>query len=208
MDILINVICALGGAIIGSWFGHQYTIKLSKEKSIKQKKALLGEVNIINQDFTNWLMVLMQEYKKPLRKSYSGPPKIYTQLIDNLIIELSGTSEILSVDQRNLLVGLQSKQELIAQKDRARDKYVNQFITASDDELTIIDKNDISKSIKFWTAHLLQEAVDIIFHTSKFEVERDSFTLNHYKDEERAKVICARNNFPYEEKFWLEVLAY
>ncbi|HHF3145224.1 TPA: hypothetical protein ACPJ10_001640 [Vibrio diabolicus] len=208
MGTLINIICALSGAIVGSWFGHQYTIRLSKEKSQKQKKALVSEVNIINQDFTDWLVTLMEEYKKPLRESYSGPPRIYTQLIDNLIIELSGTDEILSVDQRNLLVGLQSKKELIAQKDRARDKYVNRFITASDGELTDVDETDITKGIQFWTALLLQEAVDIVFHTSKFEVERDSFTLNHYNDEERVKVICARNNFPYEEKFWMAVLAY
>ncbi|SYZ83242.1 Uncharacterised protein [Vibrio paracholerae] len=42
--MLVNIICALVGAIFGSWIGHLFTIKLYREKTTKQKKALYEEV--------------------------------------------------------------------------------------------------------------------------------------------------------------------
>lgn len=61
-----------------------------------KKKALYNEVLIIQTEFVNYLKPLIDEFNEPLRQKYFGPPVIYTRLIENLMVELSGTDEKLA----------------------------------------------------------------------------------------------------------------
>ena len=204
MNIFINIICALGGAIFGSWIGHRFTIKLYKEKALNQKEALSKEVYLIHDDFISWLKILIDEFGSPLRESYSGPPFIYTQLIENLIVELSGTHQIVSLDQRNLLIGLKRKNEELLEKDGKRDKYANRWLLKSA-ELNKVEKLRTKQGVKFWTAHLLSEVIDIVFHTSKFIEEKDNFMFKEYGLEVKINIVCQYSGIDYNPEFWSEV---
>ncbi|WP_426360358.1 hypothetical protein ACPUVO_09135 [Pseudocolwellia sp. HL-MZ19] len=46
--MLLNIICALFGALSGAWIGHEFTMRLFKQKAKKQLLALNNEISIIN----------------------------------------------------------------------------------------------------------------------------------------------------------------
>lgn len=204
MDILINIICALAGAIFGSWAGHKFTIKLYKDKAFNQKKALAEEVHLIHNDFISWLKILIDEFSNPLRESYSGPPFIYTQLIENLVVELSGTDLVVSSEQRKLFIGLKRKNQALMEKSDQRDKHAKRWLLESD-RLDKVEEHRTKKGIEFWTAHSLNEVVDIIFHTSKFIEEKDNFMFREYEAEDKIKIVCHYSSMKYDPKFWSEV---
>ncbi|WP_171314300.1 hypothetical protein [Vibrio splendidus] len=204
MNILINIICALSGAVFGAWFGHKFTVKLSRDKAIKQKQALYEEINIIHSNFLTWLKELISEFDTPLRESYSGPPSIYTQLIESLIVELSETDEIVSSEQRKLFIGLKSKNKALIDKDKKRDKFVNRWLLESE-TLDQADKYKTKQGIEFWTAHLLLEVIDIVFHTSQFVEENDNFMFRDYSIEQKIMIVCQYSCIGYDESFWSRV---
>jgi len=205
VDILINITCALFGAILGSYAGYKYTVKLSNDKTENQRNALFNEISIINDDFVDWFKALTDEYNTPLRKSYSGPPLIYTQLIENLIVELSGTNRLLSLDQRRFLIGLKNKNEALLKKDKERDVHSNRWLLESN-KLTKLNKLKIKQSIEFWTAHLLQESIDLAFYTAKYLDCKENFIFGEYSMNDKIIELCRYADINYNQDFWNGVI--
>ncbi|MGC7893633.1 hypothetical protein [Vibrio anguillarum] len=205
MDILFNIIFALSGAVLGSILGHRFTIGLSKDKATQQKKALYNEVFIIQTEFVNYLKPLMDEFNEPLRQKYFGPPLIYTRLIENLMVELSGSDEIISIEQRKFLVRIGHKDKALSKKDNSRSAFVERWLI-SNGNLDFSEKLSTEQSIQFWTAHLLREVVDIIFHASKFLEEKDNFMFREYSLEQKIIVVCKYSDIAYESSFWTKVI--
>ncbi|EGR5064159.1 hypothetical protein C1E47_19515 [Vibrio cholerae] len=202
--MLVNIICALVGAIFGSWIGHLFTIKLYREKTTKQKKALYEEVSIIKADFLSCIKSLMDEFSNPLRDKYHGVPLIYTQLIENLIVELSSTDEILSTDQRVLLVRIANKNKSLSEKYSERDEFVDRWLRDGN-ELDASERQKIKKGIEFWTAQILIEVIDIIFHTAKFLEEKDNFKFGKYSLDMKINVVCQYGEITFDDSFWNKI---
>lgn len=205
MDILINTITALGVAIIGVWLSYKLVVKFSEDKAIKQKKAIIVEVSLVHKQFINWLKILINEFNEPLQEKYSGAPFISTQLIENLIAELSGTDQIVSEDLRQLMIGLRSKNEVLANIEKERNKYIKIWLCESE-SIEWDEKHKTKQSIEFYTAHLLKEVIDITFHTSKFKEEKYSFQFRNYSIEDKISVVCKYCDIGYEESFWSKVI--
>lgn len=205
MSYLINIACALGGALFGSWIGHKFTISLFKSRTQKQKKALYDEIQIINEDYINWLMILVDEFNDPLKHCYSGAPLIHTKLLDNLVVELSSTDEMLSKSQRRLLVGLSNKNRAISIKESQRDVNINDWLTKGE-QLEKTERLKTSQSIEFWTAHLLREVIEIIFYTSKLSEENNNFIFGTYELIEQIKAVCKYSNLEFDSLFWKKVI--
>ncbi|XPF94289.1 hypothetical protein ACM9HF_20110 [Colwellia sp. RE-S-Sl-9] len=205
MSYMINIVCALGGALFGSWIGHKFTISFFNSRTKKQKIALYDEVQIINEDYINWLNILIDEFNEPLKDSYSGAPFIHTKLLDNLVVELSSTDEMLTKNQRRLLVGLSNKNRALAVKDNERDLCINDLRTKSD-QLDDRERFRATKNIEFWTAHLLREVIEIIFYTSKLNEESNNFIFGKYEIIEQIKAVCKYSNLDFDEQFWQKVI--
>lgn len=201
MNIFINIISALGGALFGSWMGYKYTISIFNDRTKKQKAALYEEVLIINEDYINWLKILVNEFNDPLRDSYSGAPFIYMQLIENLVVELSGTDEILSKSQRRLLARLSNKNHELAFFDKKREIHINKWL--NDENLEKSEKIKASKTIAFWTAMLLREVIDIIFYTAKFRKNSNNFITD--TTIKKIDAVCKYANIDFDKIFWGKV---
>ncbi|WP_217533093.1 hypothetical protein [Vibrio metschnikovii] len=204
MDIF-NIVFALIGAVVGAILGHHFTIKLSKNRAAQQKKALYNEVLIIQTEFVNYLKPLIDEFNEPLRQKYFGPPVIYTRLIENLMVELSGTDEIISIEQRKFLVRIGHKDKALSKKDTSRSEFIERWLVKNS-SLDVSEKLSTEQSIQFWTAHLLREVVDIIFHASKFLEEKDNFMFREYSLEQKIIAVCKYSDITYKSSFWTKVI--
>lgn len=205
VSLILNITYAFGGALFGSWMGHKFTIKQLELRTKKQRSSLYDELQIINEDYIGWLKILVNEFNDPLRNCYIGAPIINTKLLNNLIVELSSTDEMLSKDQRRLIARLGDKNRVIEVKDNKRDVFINDFLTKSH-ELEEHERWEIIQNIEFWTAQLLREATDIIFYTSKLDEERNNFIFGKYEVIEQIRVVCKYCELDFDDDFWKKVI--
>lgn len=164
------------GALIGVLLGHRLAVSLFRERSKALEKAFYNEFSIIKDDFLSWFPALLEEYRSPLKQSYSGPAPLDLKLIDNLVIELAGTDKMISPDQRMLVSRLERTIERIKQKDEARDVYVKQWLE-NEEELNSSERQHISSHISFITAQLLVDVSQGIYFLDKVLSERNKFII-------------------------------
>ncbi|WP_434927372.1 hypothetical protein [Shewanella sp. HL-SH2] len=158
-----------------------------------------------NENYINWLKRLVDEFSVPLKTSYTGAPFIHTELINNLVVELSSTDEMLSKNQRRLLVGLNDKNQALAVNDNKRDVYINDW-NIRGHQFEKSEEIKTSQNIEFWTAQILREVVEIIFYTSKFNEENSNFIFGEYDIIEQIKAVCKYSSLDYDESFWKKVI--
>ncbi|WP_426360357.1 hypothetical protein ACPUVO_09130 [Pseudocolwellia sp. HL-MZ19] len=126
-------------------------------------------------------------------------------MIDNLMVELSGTDEALSKNQRVFLMRIHRKNNRITTKDNSRCEYSDQWLTHVK-PYSANDKNLLKQSIEFYTAHLLLEAVETIFYTAKFLECGNSFIFSQDSVKEKIEAVCKYTGSDYDEKLWGNVL--
>jgi hypothetical protein len=165
------------GALIGVFLGHRLAVSLFRERSKALENAFYNDFYILKDDLISWFPALLEEYRGPLKLSYSGPAPLDLKLIENLIVELAGTDRMISPDQRRLVSRMERSIEGIKKKDKTRDIYIKRWLE-NEEELNGSEKHDISSHISFITAQLLVDVSQGIYFLDKVLSERKKFAIS------------------------------
>jgi hypothetical protein len=195
---LIGIFGALISAICGGFVGHKLTIKLFAERSQLQKQAFWREFQLLKEIYSTHISELIDDYENPLKNSYSGIPKFDMSIIDSLSTELCASTEVLNFEQRQLIIRLKSLLPKIIDISVERDVVIQEWFTNE-------NKTDAYQPIRFYTAQLLLDAIQVIFYTCKIAEEKQNFTFGNYSIQEHAEVTCRICNIKYNKDFWVAV---
>ena len=190
-----NIISILS-VLVGAYLGHYFTVRQFNERSKKQKIALYNEVSIINEDYIGCFKNLIGDFQKPLKNGYSGVPFVSTRIIDNLMVELSSSKEVLSKDQRALLMKLERMHLHLVSIQKEKDVHVHAYL------------NEESKpfvEIKYRAAEQLVHIVEVIFYISKMLEERENFMFSHHKKIDMIHATCKVADINFDKSLWESV---
>lgn len=163
----IALVAAVIGAVVGGIYGHVFTLKLYRERANSIENGLFHEVELIKEYFESWLAVLLDEYRKPVRETFSGTEGYDTGCLESLVVESIAAGRILSKDRRKLILNLKKTLSGVAKEDQLRNEHTK-FYEAKDAFMVPTPS----------TARLIGSAVEIIYYTKKFIQEKDEFTFS------------------------------
>jgi len=192
MSNLISVL----GVLLGAYLGHYFTMRQFNERSKNQKIALYNEVSIINEDYIGCFKNLIDDFKKPLKKTYLGIPCVSTRIIDNLMIELSSSNEILSKDQRALLARLENLHLHLESIHKAKNVHIDAYL---------LGKSQPYFDIKYRAAEQLVHIVELIFYTAKMLEERENFIFSDHTKIDMIHAVCKMSELDIDDSFWNSV---
>ncbi|MDU0354471.1 hypothetical protein RS130_11475 [Paraglaciecola aquimarina] len=193
---LIGIVGALLSAACGGYVGHKLTVKLFNERSKLQKQAFWGEFTLLKERYSSCVPALIDDYKKPLKNSYSRVPAFDMSLIDSLSTELCASTELLNFDQRDLIIGLKVIFPKIKTANLKRDELLQEWFTKE-------NKAEVYDPIRFYTAQLLLDVIQVIFYTCKIAEEKQNFTFGKYAVQDYAEVACRICGIEYDKNFWI-----
>ena len=198
INIIIGLVCAIVGAIVGGGVGHHLTMKLYRERSKQQKEAFWREFTLLKERYSSCLSALIDDYKNPLKDSYSAPVEFDMSLIDSLSTEICASTELLTFDQRELIINLKSYLPRSRTVIGKRDEFIVKWYKNK-------DKAECLNPIRFHTAKMLHDVIDVIFYTYKIAEEKQNFSLGERSFQDRAKVACSISKIPYDQPLWIQI---
>jgi len=193
-----NLISLLG-AVLSAFLGHYFTIRQFNKRSKKQKNVVYSELSRINKLYIKWLLILIDDFNNPLKKNYQGMPHLSTRLLDNLLIELSSSNEILSEDQTQLVTMLPVVNKTLIEKDNEKDVYIKRHFSEVNDRSETVK---IELGITFYTAQQLRQVIELIFYTSKLSEEYDNFIFGDYSQIDMIHAVCKYAEIEFNNEFW------
>jgi hypothetical protein len=193
---LIGIVGALLSAACGGYVGHKLTVKLFNERSKLQKQAFWGEFTLLKERYGSCVPALIDDYKNPLKNSYSGVPAFDMSIIDSLSTELCASTELLNFDQRELIIGLKEIFPEIKTISLKRDELFQEWFTKE-------NKAEVYNPIRFYTAQLLLNVIQVIFYTCKIAEEKQNFTFGKYAFQDHAEVARRICGIEYDKNFWI-----
>jgi len=147
----------LGSAIIsaiatlfGVALGYKLSILPERRRIKKCKSSYYSEIEIIQDDFGKWLEVLLDEFKKPKRRTCSKPPTIDFEHIHKLEIALVGE---LSIEQRKFIKWLKGCIDCVEQNYKGKED-----VTKESDDFFYIPCNS--------SAIAISDVVQIVYGTT------------------------------------------
>lgn len=191
---LIGIVGALLSATCGGYVGHKLTVKLFNERSKLQKQAFWGEFTLLKERYSSCVPALIDDYQKPLKNSYSGVPEFDMSIVDSLSTELCATTELLSFDQRKLIMGLKAIFPKVKAISLKRDESIQKWFTE--------ESQAEANTIRFYTAQLLLDVIQVIFYACKIAEEKQNFTFGRYAVQDHAEVACRICSIEYDKNFW------
>jgi len=197
-NLTIGLSGACIGAALGAYFGHSFTIKIFNDRALKQKEAYYNEFELLSSLYKINFPSLLDDYNKPNKDYFASLPDFDTSILDNLILELSSSEEVLSYEQRlfssnmkNMLAGTTEK---VKQRDAEIDKLFKE------------EKGSNIYAVRYHTSMLLIDAINLLFHTSKVINERSNFIFGDYKYIEYAEVACRICEINFNKQLWEKIL--
>lgn len=194
--LAIGLLAALVGAGVGAFLGHYFTMRQFNERSKKQKEALYNEVLIFKEDYINCFKDLIDDFETPLKAKYLGLPHVSTRIIDNLMIELSSSNELLSKDQRALLVKLEVMHLHLDNTQKEKNIHIHAYLQG---------ENQSPILIRYHAAEQLFHIVELIFYLSKMLDERENFIFSDHEKIDMIQSTCRVSNINFDEFFWKKV---
>jgi hypothetical protein len=186
------------GAALGAYFGHSFTIKIFNDRALKQKEAYYNEFKLLSSLYKINFPSLLDDYNKPNKDSFTSLPNFDTSILDNLILELSSSEEVLSYEQRLFSSNLKNMLVVTAEKVNKRDVEI--------DKLFKKERGSNIFAVRHHTSLLLMDAITLLFHTSKVINERANFIFGDYKFIDYAEVACRICEINFNKKLWKEII--
>lgn len=195
---LIGIVGALLSAACGGFVGHKLTVKLFNERSKLQKQAFWGEFTLLKERYSSCIPALIDDYENPLKNSCSRVPDFDMSIIDSLSTELCASTELLNFDQRELVMGLKAIFPKVKGVCLKRSELFQEWITKE-------NKAEVYHPIRFYTAQLLLDVIQVIFYTCKIAEEKQNFTFGKYAVQDHAEVACRICGIEYDKNFWIGI---
>ena len=161
-----NWIISFTSTALGAGLGYFYANKLSDNRSDKLIISLFDEFELILDSLNLWLPSLIQEFEQPNQSIYSGLPPVDLSYIKALTIELAGTNNIVSKEQRKLIVRLNAVFTNLQMHHTKRDGFIEELFK-SDNKID----GRLHNGITFHSAFLISDVTQIVFY----------ILINHYK---------------------------
>jgi hypothetical protein len=165
-SILIALLSAVVGAVLGGLISHRLTMKLFRIRAKSLLNGFYNELEISRNYLTSWLDDLLDEYRLPKRGSITELPSMDMSCINSLTMELIAAGTVLSKDHRRLILSLKTKYKSIQVSSQNRS-----------DKSNFNDVSGVFNVKKQHTAHLVLEVVEIMFYLSQITKDRDAFTI-------------------------------
>lgn len=184
---LISAIATL----IGVALGYGLSTIPERKRIEKYKSSYYLEIEIIQDDFCKWLVVLLDEFSNPKRKTLSRAPTIDFEHINKLEIALVGE---LSVEQRKFIKWLKGCCHCVSENYKGKEEVIRYT-----DNFYYIPSNS--------SAIAISDVVQIVYCTTKVLEAKEHFTIaTNHNYLECSEVSCKVSGIPFNRSEFTKII--